>query len=287
MKLTKAILLSLAVLLPSNGIWGQTANRPYTVRFSGPTPESLGSTARLRELMVEGWQLKPSDAAELESKLARDVDNLPLRLRLMSYYAQYLMTEAHASHVLWLIEHHPAEDVLKEPSPIVRLQPSPAVATQEALWKQQASRFPADARVLRNAAVAMFGANPELAITYIKAARQVEPSNVTWTSWLAKTYASAIRWTLWDGAATLDFAGNAEDFRYLVPFNLPLELCWRARAEIEASDDAGLVEAAGQAMVREVSLLEQRDGTADLPQVRQFGVQLIERARVLRMKPRA
>lgn len=284
MKLTNAILLSLAALLPSES-WGQPAYRPHTVHFSSATPESLANRAHLQELMVEGWQLKPADVGGLEIKLAQDPENLQLRLRLMSYYAQNIMTEAHASHVLWLIEHHPGDDVLKEPSPIVRLEPSPAVARQQALWKQQAGRFPSDAKVLRNAAVAMFGSDPELAITYIKSARQAEPGKATWTNWLAKTYANAIRWTLWDGAATLNFAGNAEDFRYVVPFTLPLELCRRARAEIEASADAGLVEATGQAMVREVSLLEERNRTADLPQVRQFGEQLIARARVLRTKP--
>jgi hypothetical protein len=236
--------------------------------------------------MVEGWQLKPSEAERLESKLAQDPDNLPLRLRLMSYYAQYLMADAHASHVLWLIEHHPAEEVLKEPSPIVRLQPSPAIARQEALWKQQASRYPADPKVLRNAAVALFGTDPALAIQYVKAAREAEPENPAWTTWLAKIYASAIRWTYWDGTAMITFTGSAEDFRHTIPFTLPLGLCQSARDEIEASTDAGFVETVGEAIVREVSLLEERNPTPELPQVRQHGERLIQRARVLRTKPR-
>jgi hypothetical protein len=287
MRISKKVLLGLTLVtfLPAAILRGQTPFRTYSVR-SGPDPNRAAKIDQLRELMVQGWQLKPDEAEKLEGKLAQNPDNLPLRLRLMSYYSQYRKTDAHASHVLWLIEHHPAEDVLEESSPIVRLEPSPAVARQAALWKLQASRFPADPKVQRNAAVAMFGADPVLAISYVKAARQTEPQNAEWTTWLAKIYATAIRWTYWDGAAMIAFTGNSEDFRHPVAFLLPLELCRSAKAEIEASTDANLVEAVGHAMVREVSLLGQQDSTPDLAPYRQDGARLIERARVLRAGPR-
>jgi hypothetical protein len=291
MSISKAILLSLAVLFSRPEIHGQTANRPHSVLFSRQTPESAARTERVRELLVEGWQLKPADALQLETRLAKDPDNVPLRLRLMSYYAQNLIAGAHATHLLWLIAHHPAEDVLQDGSAVVRLQPSPAFDQEMVLWTQQAGRFSADPRVLRNAASALFGTDPITAIQYVKAARTADPGSPEWTAWLAKIYASAVRWTNWDGAAMMTFTGNEQDFRYAVPFTLPLELCQSAKAEIEASKDAGLLEGVGEAIVREVSLLDERRKsdasilTSELPQFRQFGQRLIDRAKALRAKP--
>jgi hypothetical protein len=107
------------------------------------------------------------------------------------------------------------------------------------------------------------GTDPKTAIQYVKAARTAEPGNIEWTAWLAKIYASAIRWTYLDGTARMSFTGSEKDFRYAVPFTLPLELRQGARAEIEPS------------------IL-----TPELPQFRKFGQGLVERARALRTKPR-
>ena len=152
---------------------------------------------------------------------------------------------------------------------------------------QQASRFPANAKVLRNAANAVSFAEPALAVQYVKAARLAEPGNPEWTRWLAKTYADAIRWTYWDERSTMTFTGDTADYRNL-PFRLPPSMDQSVKSEVQTSADAALVGAVGDMLVREARLLANRttpDGssavTPDVEQAVRFGEALAERARAL------
>jgi hypothetical protein len=254
---------------------------------------------RTRAILVEGWQVTPAEASELEAKLAQDSENLPLRLRLMSYYTQHLMNEKHAEHLFWLIEHHPDEDAFYDAEIITRIPVSESDGKSSvhqarllALWKVQAQRFPDNARVLRNAASAVSFAEPELAVQYVKAARQSEPGNPEWTKWLAKTYAVGIRWTYWDGKSSMTFTGDVEDYRYQ-PFTMPASTGQSVKTEVETSADAALVGAVGDMLLREARLLASRsnaDGssivTPDVEPARRFGEMLAERARKLQAMAR-
>jgi hypothetical protein len=245
---------------------------------------------------VDGWSVTPAEAAQGEVKLARNPEDLPLRLHLMSYYMQHILNQPLAGHVFWLIEHHPDGDVFQESESIMRIpardsdgKPSVYEARREALWKEQAGRFSRNPKVLRNAAMAISGTDPALAVQYVKAARQLEPANTEWTRWLARIYADAIRWTFWDGKANMTFLADADDYRNF-PFRLPLSLCESVKKEVETSADAQLVAAIGEGLVREARLLAERSKadnsllTADVKQVARFGELLADRARSLKAR---
>lgn len=273
---------------PLSELAGQIAARPYSVQGPRSTPEMVQRMERTRALLVEGWKVTPSEAVQLEEKLRKDSEDLTLRLRLMSYYTQQSMHEKHAGHVFWLIENHPDADAFWDADIVTRL---PATASdgnaslyrarQQALWKEQANRFRSNARVLRNAANALASAEPLFALQYVKAARQAEPGNAEWITWLAKTYADAIRWTYWDEKSMMTFTGDAADYRNL-PFKLPLPMCHNVKKEVETSTDAALVGAVGDMLIREARLLAQRGSSApDVEQAARVGEAFADRARAL------
>jgi hypothetical protein len=186
-----------------------------------------------------------------------------------------------------LIENHPESDAFEDTT-LFRLGNQPAdYALVKALWQQQASRFPNNSKVLANAATVLAG-DPEIALQLVKSLRTVDPQNMEWVKWLAKTYADAIRWTFWDGKSTLTFTGGPEDYRHH-PIQLPLQVCESARKEVETSADAILVRATGEALVREVRLIREKSSelespsfvTPELQQVHEFGIMLAGRARML------
>jgi hypothetical protein len=64
---------------------GQTAFRPYGILGPRPTSEQLASTKRLNAILMDGWKLTPEKAAQLETNLAQNLENVPMRLLLISY----------------------------------------------------------------------------------------------------------------------------------------------------------------------------------------------------------
>ena len=277
---------------------GQTAFRPYGILGARPTSEQLASTKRLNAILMDGWKLTPEKAAQLETKLAQNPENVAVRLLLISYYCQYTLQERRVRHVLELIERHPDADVFQALDTITRISPGDDPITNrpadyvraKALWQQQVSRFPSDTKVLSNAAMAVSSGDPELALQWIKAARSADGGNGEWTTWLAKIYADTIRWSFWDGKSTMTFTGDAEDFRH-DPFELPSSMHDAIKRELETSSDASLVKAVGDTLVREVRLLREKSGgpaakqfsyiTPELQQLAEFGEILRGRARTL------
>jgi hypothetical protein len=264
-----------------------------------PAPEQVQRTGRLRAILAEGWKITPAEAARLETDLAHNPQNLPLRVRLISYYFQYMLNEPRARHVLWLIENHPDADAFEDALMITGFtsrRPDDNQASDyvraRALWQEQARRFPNNTTVLSNAAVALSNEDAEIALQLIQAARRAEPGNPAWTRWLAKSYADAIRWSFWDGSTPMVFTGDTDDYRHN-PIRLPPPMRGRARTELESSTDPTLVAAVGEALLREVRLLRERSATSqepfspitpELPQVAEFGQNLVARARTLEPK---
>ncbi len=288
MRLLSSICVATIILFsPCSELAGQTAFRPHSVRGPRPAPDMVERMERSRALLVEGWKVTPAEAAQLEEKLAKDSESLTSRLRLMSYYMQQVMIEKYAGHAFWLIENHPDADVLHGAEMMTGI---PAAwsdgnavyqARLQALWKEQASRFSNNPGVLRNAAIAMGSAEPELALQYVKTARRADPGNSEWTTWLAKTYADAIRWTYWDGKSMMTFTGDAADYRN-IPFLLTLPMCQNVKKEVETSSDAALVGAVGDMLIREAKLIEAEQVTPDVAQIARFGETLVDRARTLK-----
>jgi len=284
-----SICAAILLFLPGSRLAGQTAARPYSVRGPRATPEMVLRMERTRAILVEGWKITPAEAVQLEEKLAKDSEDLALRLRLMSYYVQQVMHEKHAAHVVWLIQNHPDAEAFWDASIITRMpvtdgdgKASANESRVQALWKEQANRLPSNAKVLRNAAYAVAVTEPALALQYVKAARQAEPGNAEWITWLAKTYADAIRWTYWDERSMMAFTGDTADYRHL-PVRLPLPMCQSVRKEVETSTDAALIGAVGDMLIREARLLAREGNPAtDVEQAARFGEALAERARALR-----
>ena len=287
MRLFDSICVTAMLLFtPASKLAGQTEMRSFTVRFPRSTPETIERTDRTRALLVEGWKTTPAEAAQLEERLTKNSEDLPLRLRLMSYYMQQVMIEKYARHAYWLVEHHPDADALHGVDMMTAIPGAWAEGNAvyqtrlRALWKEQASRFSNNTTVLRNAATAMGSAEPELFLQYVKAARRAEPGNSEWTAWLAKTYANAIRWTYWDGKSMMTFMSDAADHRNY-PFMLPLAMCRDVKKEVESSAEAALVGAVGDMLIREAKLIENDSITPDVEQIAAFGEVLAKRARVL------
>lgn len=295
-RLSAGISILLAVAIPDVG--ADLPPGPYSVMSGRPTPEQLKTRSEQQQILVDGWGMTPAEAARVESTLVASPDNLPSRLRVMSYYTQHLKVEEHARHVIWLIQHHPDADAFEEQSIVTRIGGSaregnaPAYAAQcLALWREQAGRFPKNPRVLRNAAQALAGVDSPAALEYVKAARAADPANAEWTLWLAKIYADSIRWTFWDGKSMMTFTGGTEDYRH-VPFWLRAGAGDAMRNEIASSTDANLVAAVGAAFLREARALEETTSpgkasdriTPDVPQMVEFGKTLVVRALTLQAK---
>jgi hypothetical protein len=243
-----------------------------------------------QSILEEGWKVKPAEAARFESDLAGDPENVSLRTRLLSYYYQYMIPEPRLRHVVWLIENRPDAEVFLAASDITSvsqnwtgLNEAAGYQRVKALWLRQTERFPANAKVLANAAMAMQGTDSEVSLELVKRARGVEPGNPEWTRWLAKIYQVAARSSFAGGFGNIrTFVGTPQDRDTLPFFSLPLAACDALQRELATSTDAALVGATGEALVRESRLLMR--GPAASPEVEKsaaFGENLLARARVL------
>ena len=291
MRLDPLRLLSIAFLamatLPATP--GQTALPAYRVLggLGGLSADQIARNKRMQAILADGWKTTPADAEEMEAKLARDPEDLHPRIRLISYYSQHILSGPRLRHIFWLIENHPDADAFRDADIVMRIganRDEADYARAKALWQQQATRFPKSAKVLSNAAMAL-AEDPEIALQMIRAARSAEPRNSEWTTWLAISYADAIRWTFWDGRSMMTSVRAPEEHgRY--PVQLPAVMRQRVKDELEASADVALVRATGEALLRQAHLLRMNSVagfsevlTPELPMVVEYGEMLLARAR--------
>jgi hypothetical protein len=243
-----------------------------------------------QSILAEGWKVTPVEAAQFERELAHDPANVALRTRLLSYYYQYMIGEPRLRHVVWLIENYPDAELFLAASDITSMSPNWTGLNEAAgyqrvkeLWLRQTERFPANAKVLANAAMALAGPDSDVSLELVKRARSLEPANPEWTNWLAKIYYMAARSSLAGGYSNIRvFVGAPEDRNILPPFTLPLAASDALKRELATSTDAALVGAVGAGLVREAKLI-MRNSTAG-PGVENsaaFGASLLGRARVL------
>ncbi len=285
-----AVMLALA--LPAVYAAAAIQLEPDAPRQATVAPDSgLGKETYL-SILGKGWQLTPEAAAQLESGLARDPHNVAARVRLISYYYQRMIAEPRARHVLWLIENHPEANVFRVAGAVTDMRfPGWAGLNTQAgydrakqLWLQQTERHPADTRILANAAAAL--SDPEIQLRLVRQARAVEPGNPEWTTWLASTYARAVRDVLFahePGTGSRSFTGAGRQRGSVWSgIQMPLPMAEHLMAELETSNDAALVEETGELLVEEMALL-QRVGseTPEMAPSAAFGRSLLERAREL------
>jgi hypothetical protein len=251
-----AIMLTVAV----PAMCGASAFQLTSVLKTLPSPyASMSYSDGYRAILADGWTLTSDGAAKLESDVERDPENLAGRIRLLSYYTQYMvLPELRSKHLLWLIGHHPDSDVFQLSSKVTDIAPdysgvnSPDIERARALWRQQAELYPTNTKVLANAATAL-ASDGRTALGLLKRLRALEPQNPEWLDWQAEVYALAVRSTFADGSPR--FRGRVAKPAHF-PFSLPVVECRLLKGELESSSDVALVGSTADVLLTEIAQLK-------------------------------
>jgi len=256
-----------------------------------PSPySSMSHIDGVRAVLADGWKLNAARAAELEAELSRNPENLTIRIHLLSYYTQWMISpDARTRHLLWLIEHHPDSDVFQLRSVATSILPdysglnSPDIERARALWLQQAERYATNSRVLGNAAGSLAEVAGPAALELIRRAHRVDPDNPRWTDWLGVVYAYAVRSTFAGGQPRSSAgAGKKQLYPHL---KLPIDQSVSLKNELETSEDVALVGSTVEVLLLEIAELKRHnfpflpDGEIDASEA--FGNQLQHRAQQL------
>jgi hypothetical protein len=256
--------LILAVAVPA--VYGAGAFQSSAVLKTPPSPyASMSHIDAVRAILADGWTLTSDEAATLELQVERDPENLPARIRLLSYYTQHMVVpELRSKHLLWLIEHHPDSDVFQLSTVVTAIAPdysginSPSIERARALWLQQAERYATNAKVLANAATLFGNSDGRIAFELLKRVRALEPQNPEWLDWQAVVYATAVRSSFSDGRPRVRAGSSVGKQTAHFPFNLRLVESRLLKSELESSSDAALVGSTADALLSESALLKNR-----------------------------
>jgi hypothetical protein len=118
-------------------------------------------------LAASGREMTEKEAADLESRLVTDPDDLTARIKLLGYYftrqfASSSAREARSRHILWIIKHRPDEAIAF--TPYLVLDPDEAAyAEAKRLWLEQLAEENPNPEVAENAAVFMSRKDPAIA----------------------------------------------------------------------------------------------------------------------------
>lgn len=161
------------------------------VRQPAPAAASAGTIDYLRA------KLPPEEVNRLERAVAEDPEDLAARTKLIIHYLVTGVNEPRARHVLWLIEHHPEAEVLREP--LLFREPGPlqdveAYSRATVLWRWQAALHPFDPRVILNAAhfFSIPGEDIYESEYWVKRALEIEPASQHWRLRLALLYSGSL-----------------------------------------------------------------------------------------------
>ena len=263
--------IMLAVAVPA--MCGVSAFQLTSVLKTPPSPyASMSHIDGVRAILADGWTLTSDGAAKLESDVERDPGNLAARIRLLSYYTQYVvLPELRSKHLLWLIEHHPDSDVFQLSTIVTAMAPdysgvnSPNIERARALWLLQAERYATNANVLANAATVLAASDGRIAFELLKRLRAIEPQNPEWLDWQAEVYATAVRSSFADGIPRVRAWSGAGKKTAHFPFTLPVVESRLLKSELESSSDIALVGSTADALLGEIALLRNR--FAALPEI--------------------
>jgi hypothetical protein len=214
-------------------------------------------------IMSDGWTLTADEAVKLESEIERDPENLAARVRLLSYYTQYIVElELRSKHLLWLIEHHPDSDVFQLNTKATAITPdysgihSPSIERARVLWLQQVERYATNTRVLSNAATVLAVLDGKVAFELLRRLRALEPQNTEWLEWQADVYATAVRSSFADGTPQSRMWPRAGKSFHSGFFRLPAIDNQLLKNELESSSDVALVESTADVLLDEIALLK-------------------------------
>jgi beta-lactamase regulating signal transducer with metallopeptidase domain len=256
-----------------------------------PTPySSMSHIVGVRAVLADGCKLNADSAAHLEAELIRNPDNLTARIRLLSYYTQWMVSpDARTGHLLWLIQNHPDSDIFQLRTVATSIIPdysglnSPDIERTRALWLQQAERYATNPRVLANAAGSFAEVDGPAAFELIRRARRVDPDNPAWTDWLGVVYAYSVRSTFAGGRPRSGTAAGRKQF--YPPLKLPLDQSVSLKTELEISLDVLLLGSTAESLLLETAQLKRHlitsvpDPELDASEI--FGHQLLLRAQQL------
>lgn len=221
-----------------------------TVRFAQPEPprepEVILQGAYLQNL-VAGNRLTAAQAEEIEAHLKTDPEDLEARTKVVAYYFLNAIRQPRLNHILWLIEHHPENEVSCLYS--MAILPRKSILNDEAdfertqtLWREQVRRHADSPQVLSNAAdfFSSNGGDLELAIELYKRSRESSKPPATYLTGqkLTSLYSRILIASLKTGDAVNNYpSGNlvAND-----PFRNPV-LAERIRREVESGSDTSLL----------------------------------------------
>ena len=281
----------LAVAIPV--VYGASAFQVTPVLKTPPSPyASMSHGDGYRAILADGWTLTSEGAAKLESDVERDPENLAARIRLLSYYTQYIVQpELRSKHLLWLIEHHPDSDVFQLGTVVTAMTPdysgakSPDIEKARALWLEQAERYATNPKVLANAITVLEASDGRIRFELLKRLRALEPQNTEWLEWQAGVYATAVRASFADGIPRIRSLSGAGKQTAHFPFNLPLVESRSLKSELESSSDVALVGSTADTLLREIALLKnQFAADPEIQASEAFAKQL--QARVQQLKSR-
>ena len=176
---------------------------------SGPAAARAQSAPAAPPRMFSPWyaeslrgilKLEESGVDRLERQLAANPDDFPARLKLMAYHQRADRQDRpedrgkRIQHALWLIEHHPASELLH--SPVSRFAPGALPQADYrraiALWNAAAQAQPANAAIQWNAASFFEGLDPDLHLRYLEATAAADPNHPFALRPLAHQYALSV-----------------------------------------------------------------------------------------------
>ena len=247
-------------------VHGAGASQRTATLKTPPSPyASMSHIDAVRAILADGWTLTSDAAAKLETELERDAENLPARIRLLSYYTQHvLLPESRAKHLLWLIEHHPDWDVFQLSTVVTGLAPdysgekSPSIERTRDAWLQQVERHATNVKVLANGATVLGTSDGKIALDLLKRLRALEPQNKEWLDWQAGVYALAVRSSFAEGPPRVRTSSGAAKQTPHFAFNLPLVESRVLKSELETSSDTALLASTADALLNEIALLSIR-----------------------------
>ena len=214
-----------------------------------PIPETT-SAARLAR---EGRGLSAIRVSDLEDRLKNTPHDLPARARLLGYYfstaddaiGSEATRQARRHHILWLIEHHPENDIANLSVFTIdrtghKLADANGYEQAKKLWREQIDQRKDDIQVLAHAAKFFQLSDKAFAITCLKHAAQLEPDNHTITAQIGYTYAITV---LGITMLTPNGLPTAVD-----PAEATGELATSVVNELRSSADPDLIGAAGSTL---------------------------------------
>ncbi len=148
------------------------------------------------QLIVEGQELSPNEAAASEKELEQHPDDLDTRTKLMGYYEfkdsdRDQFHAAYRRHALWFIEHAPdSAHTAQVFYPLIFDEASDpeSFARAEKLWLDHVNRAPENIALLENAAQFLMWSEPDNALGVLTSLQEHQPNNFQWHQRLGEIY---------------------------------------------------------------------------------------------------